>query len=160
MRFGLFTAVACLSVGTVVAASGPPVDVAARAKGASKIVVGKVTSVEPGRFDVNEFGDRLIYTRAWVEVEETLKGSPQNLVAVDVEGGTAGDLRLEVSDVEPLRRGDRAVLFLNAERNGAHAPNGRGSGVLKLDSSDRVKNNTTLTLTDLKTKVRSAEKAK
>jgi hypothetical protein len=157
MRFGFLMAVACLTVGAAVDASGPPVDVAARAKGAAKVVVGTVTNVETGRFDLNEFGDRLIYTRTWVQVDETLKGSPQNLVAVDLEGGTAGDLTLRVSDIQLLRRGERAVLFLNAERNGAHTPNGRGTGVLKLDAAGTVQN-TTLTLADLKNVVRSAAK--
>jgi hypothetical protein len=157
MRYGFLPVVVCLSISTTAAASGPSVDVAARAKGAAKVVIGTIASVEPGRYDTNEYGDRLIFTRAWMQVDETLKGSPQSLVAVDLEGGTVGDLTLRVSDIQLLRQGERAVLFLNAERNGAHTPNGRGTGVLRLDAAGHLQN-TTITLTDLKRMVQSAAK--
>ena len=130
------------------------VDIDSRARKSAAIVVATVTEVEAGRFDVNPFGDRLIVTRAWLRVEEVVKGRPQQVIALDLEGGTVGDLTLQVSDMPAMRRGERAVLFLDAGRNGAFAPNGRGQGVLKL-AGERV-SNSSLTLADLKTRIRAA----
>ena len=97
---------------------------------------------------------RLIVTRAWLRVDEVMKGQPQQLIALDLEGGTVGDLTLQVSDMPSMRRGERAVLFLDPERNGAFAPNGRGQGFLKL-AGDHV-SSSSLTLADVKARIRAA----
>jgi len=69
-------------------APAPP-DFATRARGAGRVVIAAVEDTQP-RFDVNEYGDRLIITRAILRVEETLKGSPSDFIEMDVEGGTIG----------------------------------------------------------------------
>jgi hypothetical protein len=140
---------------TTTASTGRPVDVAARAKKAATIVVATVAEVEAGRFQVSPSGDQLIVTRSWLRVEETLKGQPQQLVAIDVEGGTVGDLTLKVSDLQPLKQGDHGVFFLQPTPDGAHVPSGRGQGILKLDASGRAAD-TGLTLADVKSKIRAA----
>jgi hypothetical protein len=119
------------------------------------VVVATVNDVETGRFEVNEFGDRIIVTRAWLRVEEALKGPFEPLVAIDVEGGTLGDLTLTVSDMPLLKRGERAVFYLDAPRDGAHRPSGRGLGIMKVDGAGRVAESA-LTVADVKAQIRAA----
>jgi hypothetical protein len=138
------------------ASGGRPVDVATRARGAGRVVIATVTDVQP-RFDVNEHGDRIIVSQAYLAVEESLKGAPAQVLPVDIEGGTIGDLTLSVSDMPALKKGDRAVFFLDATVSsaGAHKPHGRGLGVLRLDRSNHVEG-TPVTLQDVKAAIRAA----
>ena len=110
---------------------------AARARSAERVVVGRVTSVRP-TWRVNEFGDRLIVSVLRVAVDETLKGQAQTSMDVEVEGGTIGELTLRVSDQESLAPGDRAVFYLKRSTQGALVPHLRGHSLLKLDRSGRV----------------------
>lgn len=120
------------------ASDGPRPDLTALARRAERVVVATVTRVEPV-FQTNEFGDRLIVSRAHLRVETMLKhdGGPEALV-LEVEGGTIGDLTLSVSDLPTLEPGERAVVFARRNSRGEFVPEGRGHGILKLDSSDRV----------------------
>jgi hypothetical protein len=154
MRLGLALLMASVASASLLAASGRPVDVATRANGAGKVVVARVMDVQP-RFDTNEHGDRIIISRAWIRVEDSLKGSNPPILPVDVEGGTVGALTLSVSDMPTLRRGDRAVFFLNAgvTSSGAYQPHRRGLGVMKLDRSNRIVGSS-LTLNAVKAEVR------
>lgn len=126
----------------------------ARARGAAKVVVAVVEDVQP-RFDVNQYGDRLIISRALLRVQETLKGTTESVVEMDLEGGTIGDLTLHVSDLPALQRGDRAVFFLTAATANVHRPHGRGLGIVKLDASNHAAGSTA-TLADIRTVVRAA----
>ena len=155
MRFAWAFVMLCATAGILSASTRKPLDVAARARSAGKIIVATVTDVEPGRFDVNPFGDQVIATRAWLDVEETLKGSQEQVVAIDVEGGSVGDLVLQVSDMPTLKPGERAMFFLTPGPGGAHTPNGRGQGILKLDANGRITDQD-LTLGELKARVQSA----
>lgn len=154
MKAGLALAAMCAMVVSTAASTGRPVDVGSRAKAAERIVLAVVEDVIP-RFEVNEFGDRLIVSQLWVRVDETLKGSHVALLPVDVEGGTIGDLTLEVSDMPALRKGERAVFFLDSTKSGTSKPHGRGDGVLKLDAAGRVQGQN-LTLNDVRAMVRAA----
>ena len=156
MRLGLALLMVCLTAVESFASDGAPVSVATRAKGATRVVVGVVTEVE-SRFDVNEAGDRLIFTTAWLRVDETLKGTVANALPVDIEGGTIGELTLKVSDMTPLRKGDRAVFFLTTTRNGKNVPHRRGLGILKLDRTGKVENKKT-TLAEVRAMVRAAQR--
>jgi hypothetical protein len=113
------------------------VPLADRARGAERVVVGRVASVTP-EWQVNEFGDRLIVSRLRVTVSETLKGDQASAVDVEVEGGTIGQLTLHVSDQLQLVPGDRATFFLKRNARGAFVPYLRGQGLIRLDASDRV----------------------
>jgi len=73
-----------------------------------------------------------------VVVDETLKGQAQSSLDVEVEGGTIGDVRLKVSDLETFAVGERAIFYLRRAPRGAFVPHLRGQGVLKLDRSNRV----------------------
>jgi hypothetical protein len=131
-----------------------PVPLAERARTAERVVVGRVTTVNP-IWQTNEFGDRLIVSVVTVAVDETLRGPALTTVDLEVEGGTIGDVTLNVSDLEPVAAGDRAVFYLARSRRGAFVPHLRGQGVLKLDRSDRVRNSAT-TLVDIRRAAREA----
>jgi hypothetical protein len=117
--------------------------------------VGRVASSQ-SVWRVNEQGDRLIVSVLRVVASETLKGASESAIDVEVEGGTIGDLTLKVSDLPALVPGDRAVFYLRRNARGAMVPHGRGEGVLKLDTSDRVPG-TSLTLDEVRRTVRAAE---
>ena len=153
-KFGLIGLVVCATVTTLSAEIGPPVDVGARARGAREIVVATVAEVESA-FAVNEYGDELIVSHGLLQVHETMKGAHAAALQVVVEGGTVGDVKLEVSDMPTLEPGDRAVFFLDRTPSGTRQLHRRGLGMLKLDSTDRVLGNG-LTLDDVRRAVQSA----
>src|SRR5688500_4537972 len=144
MRLVLTAVLVC---GLAATAAAQPRDIAGDAKKADKVLVAVVEDVSP-RFAVNEFGDRLIVSEVWLRVEETLKGTHLNLVPMEVEGGTVGDVTLRVSDLPALQKGERGVFLLDTA-TGKNRPHGRGDGILKLDRSDRVAG-TNMRLADLK----------
>ena len=120
-----------------VATAQPQVPLADRARGAEQVVVGRVTSVTAS-WRQNDFGDRLIVSTVHVMVDETLKGSSQSAIDVEVEGGTIGGLTLRVSDLKTFAPGDRAVFYVQRNRRGALIPHRRGLGLQKLDNAGRV----------------------
>jgi hypothetical protein len=144
-----------LTVTNLSAAADPPVDLPAAARAANHVVVATVTTIESA-FDENEFGDRLIVSRVAFRVDETLKGQRETTGVIILEGGTVGDLTLRVSDMPQMERGQRAVLFMNPSTKGGHVPYGRGRGVMKLDTDNRVVG-TALTIDDIKAAVRQAQ---
>lgn len=127
---------------------------AERARGAERVVVGRVASVTPAWRDT-DFGDRLITSVVRVTVDETLKGAAQPFVDVEVEGGTIGSLTLRVSDLESFAPGDHAVFYLTHNRRGALVPHLRGLGLQKLDRTGRV-TQSGVTLDDIRRDVRAA----
>jgi len=140
---------------TATAAHAQPAAVVDAARTADRVVVAVVEDVT-SRFAQNEFGDRLIVSDVWLRTEETLKGSHQNLVAIEIEGGTVGDLTLRVSDLPALQKGERGVFLLDA-RGGKNRPHGRGKGILKLDPADRIVGSE-LRLSDLKGRLKGQQK--
>jgi hypothetical protein len=153
MKSWLAVALVCVSASIVGAEVGPPTDLAAHSRGAGKVVVARISGVH-SVFATNRFGDQLIVSHAVLEVLETLKGVPQAVTTITVEGGTVGDLTLRVSDMQELKDGERAVFFLDPDGND-NVPHGRGRGILKLGDDDRVKGST-LTLEQVKDAVRNA----
>jgi hypothetical protein len=151
--FGLLGA--CLIAATVSASIDPPVDVAGHARGATKVVVSTVLNVEAA-FGVNDFGDQLILSKVSFRVEETLKGPHEATGVMTLEGGTVGDLTLEVSDMPRLEKGQRAVLFLTNSRGNGNVPHGRGAGVMRLDTNNRVVG-TGLSLDDIRAAAKAAQ---
>jgi hypothetical protein len=144
-----------LACATLAAAQeGPPVPLVDRARGAERIVLGRVASVSP-EWRVNDFGDRLIMSVVRVAVDETLKGDSQATVDIEVEGGTIGSLTLHVSDEQSFVPGDRAVFYLARSRRGAMVPHLRGQGALKLDRTGRVPNSS-LTLDEIRRTIAAA----
>jgi hypothetical protein len=137
-RFLLFISIASSSfIAGTAAAQDTAVPLAERARGAERVVVGRVTSVSPV-WQVNEFGDRLIVSVVAVAVTEKLKGPSQSAIDVEVEGGTIGGITLHVSDQTALVPGERAVFYLVRNKRGTLVPHLRGQGLLKLDRFDQV----------------------
>jgi hypothetical protein len=155
-RLTLAFFVALVTGSTLFASGGPSVDIPARIKGANKVVVATVTSVTPG-WSRNEFGDQLIVSEVELQVGENLKGNSADLLWLDVEGGTIGNVTLHVSTLPTLLKGDRGVFFLDETTLGTHLPHLRGQGILKLDSSDHVQDSN-LTLGDIRRMARDASK--
>ena len=141
------------------AQGGPPDDVASKARGAGKVVVARILDVR-AQFESNRFGDRLIVSHAVLEVLETLKGAPEPVINMSIEGGTVGDLTLRVSDLPSLEEGERGIFFLDAGSGGEHVPHGRGHGVaLKLGADDHVAG-TQLSLSDVREQVSAANRGR
>jgi hypothetical protein len=124
-----------------------------RTRGAERVVVATVRSIEPS-WVRNEFGDRLIVSRVQLQVEETLKGAAQPTVWMDVDGGTLDGLTLRVSSLPLMERGERAVFFLEPGRESVYRPYLRGQGILLLDDRDFVRGSS-LRLDQIRTTVRS-----
>ena len=154
MRIVSALLMASLAAATATASIDVPQDLVEHAKGANRVAVATVTDVASS-FGVNEFGDQLIVSRVTFRVEETMKGPAQSTVEVMVEGGTVGDLTLEVSDLPRMERGKRAVLFLTSAPDGRQVPYRRGAGLLELTADDRV-TGTGLTVDDIRAAVRAA----
>lgn len=77
------------------------------------VIMGEVESVE-SRWDKE---GKTIFTRAIIEVTETIKGKTKSkFIRVNYEGGEVGDIGLMVSDVAPLKKGERVLLFLQADK--------------------------------------------
>jgi hypothetical protein len=132
------------------------VDIPTRAKGADRVVVATIADVNAS-FATTEHGDQIIVSQVTLMIEDNLKGgSREAMLSVDVEGGTVGDLTLEVSDMPSVHQGERAVFFLRRSAEGKHVPHLRGQGIIKLQSDDSV-HGTSLTLDAIRSMVRGAQ---
>jgi len=139
-RLGLVSVAAlaiAVSADSALAGVARQVELSDRLRGAEKAVVARVETVE-ARFERNRFGDELIISHVRLVVEEGLKGERDRELWIDVEGGTVGDLTLEVSDLPALAVGDRGVFLMERTPEGAFVPHLRGQGILKLDRDDQV----------------------
>lgn len=141
--------------GTLSAQAGPPADIPGRAKGAEQVVVAKVVELR-SEFDINVHGDQLIVSHALLQVEDTFKGNPAAALQLVIDGGTVGDLTLEVSDLPSIEEGDRGVFFLERTPSGTRQLHGRGLGLLLLDANDHVQG-TNLTLDDVRRAVKEGK---
>jgi hypothetical protein len=141
---------------TAQSALQPATDIGDRAAGASRVVVASVLDIT-GRFGTNAHGDQLIFSDVLLEVSETLKGDDTQTLTMTIEGGEVGELKLQVSDMPAVRRGDRALYFLDRSSRGEWVPHRRGLGVVKILSADRLENSG-LTLSQARALVRSAHK--
>ena len=156
LKTALLAGASCGAAAVLTAQMGPPVGIQANAKGAAKIVVATVVGVE-SRFDINPFGDQLIVSEVALRVDETLKGPPVPSVSVLVEGGTVGDLTMDVSDLPSLQPQERAVFFLGEGPPGdpTYRPHGRNLGILTLDATDHIAGSD-VTLDDVRRAVRES----
>jgi len=147
--------VVCLLQVSLMGASGHTAsEVRANAARAAQVVIGTVVDVQ-SRFDRNEHGDQVIVSDLQVTITETMKGRPQGSARITVEGGTVGDITMRASDMPPLRRGDRGVFFLDPDAAGDFKPHGRGRGIARFDSAQRVLDSD-LTVADIRRLVRAA----
>lgn len=138
------------------AASGRVASLNERIQGADSVVVATVTDVN-ANWKQNEHGDFLIVSRVGLQVEETLKGSANSAVAMDLEGGTVQGITLRVSDLPQLAPGEKAVFFLDKGAAGTRVPHLRGQGILKLDDAGLVKGSS-LSVDDIRRSARGLGK--
>lgn len=125
-----------------------PIPLNERAKGAARIVIATVTDTT-ARYERNEFGDEYIVTRAYLKVEEAVKGSTEP-VMLAVEGGTVDGVTMRRSNMPGLAKGERGVFFLTpAGKTGEHRLHLRAQGLLKLDAKGSVRGER-LTLEEVK----------
>jgi hypothetical protein len=78
------------------------------------------------------FTGSIIYTHYKVQVSETLKGSPQNVVEIVVTGGTVNGLRQTFLGSPTLNKGEHYVLFLWTSRAGLTQIMGLTQGLFAL----------------------------
>jgi hypothetical protein len=147
-----------LGIATVSASVDAPDDMGQRAKAAKKVVLATVMDVQSA-FGENDAGDDLILSRITVRVDETMKGTHEMTMIVTLEGGTVGDVSLDVSDMPRMEKGGRAVLFLTTSAKGEWIPYDRGTGLLTIDADDRV-TGTGLTIGDIRAAVKAAQREK
>jgi hypothetical protein len=126
------------TLATAFVSDSVPVSVPVRIRGAVRVVVAGVEDVTAS-FETNEFGDRLIVSHVTLRIEESLKGRPATSLSMDLDGGTVGNLTLEVSSLPKLTSGERGVFFLTQNKQGKYVPHLRGQGILKLEPDNRVK---------------------
>lgn len=101
----------------------------------------------------NEHGDQLIVTHAKLGVREVLKGKFQEAAPeMTIEGGTVGDVTLNVSDQPKLTRGERLVVFLK-KKGERHRPVRRGEGIVRVKGEKLERVN--IDLSELRKRVRS-----
>lgn len=148
----LALAFACATGSIAMASFEPFVPIQQRAKGADAVVVATIVEVTP-TYDTNEFGDHIIISHTFLRVDEVLKGTPSQVIPLDVEGGTVDGITLKVSDMESVATGDRGVFFVARSRKGTPVPYLRHNGILKLDTTGHVRGST-LTLDDVRRQVR------
>ena len=103
-----------VSLASVAGAQEQAVPLETRARGAERVVVGRVASVDAA-WQVNDFGDRLIVSVVRVTVDETLKGQTQQTVDVEVEGGTIGGSHTARFGFGDLQAGRAGGLLLDAK---------------------------------------------
>ena len=105
----------------------------ARSSGA--VITGEVVQSESFR---SEDG-KTILTKASVVVTEVVRGVvDEKTVIVEYEGGEVGGVGLRVSDIAPLVKGERVLLFLTKEKSRAdkaeiHRIVGKGQGKYTID---------------------------
>ena len=148
---GTFLAGMLIVIGVATAVVQAQQRVVEVAAGAERIVTATVSEVDTTEA-VNEFGDRLIVSRATLVVEEVLKGAAVDTLTLYVEGGTLGDITLHVSDMPLILTGDRGVFFVGRTSSGLDVPHRRGRGILILDADDLV-TGTGLSLNDIRSQV-------
>ena len=81
---------------------------------AETIFVGRAVDSR-SEFDVSA-GGRSIVTHITFSVERVLKGRVGPLTELTFQGGTVGDLRMDIADMPRFQIGDRDVLFVSSEQ--------------------------------------------
>lgn len=136
-----FSALLFLSVGPV-QAQMMGLSTEELARGSSLVVVGDVEEVESYW---SEDGKRIL-SRATVLVREVVRGkTTENRIHVEYPGGEIDGLGMKVSDVAPMARGEKVMLFLSEKRKrrlgDAHSIIGKAQGkyTIEKDGTARKK---------------------
>lgn len=83
-------------------------------KGSDFIVVGRVEGVE----SMWSKDGKTIISRAHIIINEVIRGElSKERITVEYPGGEIEDIGLKVSDVRPLKKGEKILLFLKSKRD-------------------------------------------
>lgn len=90
--------------------------------GASEVVIrGEVEDVE-SHWSID---GRAIFTSASIIINNVIKGKLDKIkIVVEYEGGEIGDIGVRVSDVSPLKKGEKIILFLKSGKSKKGEKNG------------------------------------
>ena len=108
IRGGLLIFISLL-ITQIASAMEAPVSMQTLAAKSDRIVRGKVVNVSYSQ-EVNDYGDELIFTNVTIRVSESLKGDRSDL-NLKVEGGTIGNIRLDVSDTPEFHTGEEVLVL-------------------------------------------------
>lgn len=95
---------------------------------AKAVQVGKVTSAWSS-WDPEK---RMVYTYVKFKVDQTLKGQPQQEILIRQPGGRAGGIGMVVHGVANFRTGERALVFLKHDADGAPSLVGMAQGKFRI----------------------------
>jgi len=115
-------------------AVSPEVSVEALARGADAVVRGTVTAATP-RWAAD---GRHIRTRVSLRRLSTWRGTPPAEIAVDVPGGTVGDVAQVVSGAPSFQNGEEVVVFLRAAGAGRWRVLGLALGKFRVEAGSAV----------------------
>lgn len=83
-------------------------------RGSESVIIGEVEDTEA---QWSKDG-KTIFTKAFIVVNEIIRGRTlQKRITIEYEGGEIGDIGLKVSDVVPLEKGERVLLFLKSGKS-------------------------------------------
>jgi hypothetical protein len=83
-------------------------------RGSESVIIGEVEDTEA---QWSKDG-KTIFTKAFIVVNEIIRGRTlQKRIIIEYEGGEIGDIGLKVSDVVPLEKGERVLLFLKSGKS-------------------------------------------
>ncbi len=116
------------------AAVAPEVSVEELARDADAVVRGTVTSATP-RWAPD---GRHIHTRVSLRRLSTWRGAPASEIAVDVPGGTVGDVAQVVSGAPSFQDGEEVVVFLRAAGAGRWRVLGLALGKFRVEGGIAV----------------------
>jgi len=118
MRRVLFTMFLCFSLICCLAAESPAIMKALTTEKltrTSKIII--LGEVEDLKSQWTENGEKIV-TRATVAITEVIRGNSTNKrLFVEYDGGEVGEIGLKVSDVSPLMKREKVLLFLEPMKN-------------------------------------------
>ncbi len=100
-----------------------------------ELVQGSAAVVEGEVLQVHSFWDakgRMMITEAIVKVSDSVVGNIGSAVVVRTFGGTVEGYTVEAHGFPTFSRGDRLLLFLESERDGAHRVTGYQLGQYRI----------------------------
>jgi hypothetical protein len=97
-------------------------------------LIGKSTMIVRGKI-LNSYtaaSGPVIYTHYRIQTSETLKGTPNGTVEIQLPGGTAGNLRQTFAGVPQFKAGDEYVFFLWTGKSGSTQVLGLTQGLFSI----------------------------
>ncbi|MFH1263679.1 MAG: hypothetical protein V1495_09600 [Pseudomonadota bacterium] len=95
---------------------------------ARTVQVGKVTS----SWSSWDSGKRMIFTYVKLKVDQTIKGQPQSEVMFRMPGGRTGGIGMVVHGMASFHPGERALVFLQQDSDGAPSLVGMAQGKFQI----------------------------